>query len=37
MKELIYVFKTVWRFLTTDPKERTYEEWEDIFIVRLLN
>ena len=33
MKELIYVFKTVWRFLTTDPKERTDEEWEDIFIV----
>lgn len=33
MKELIYVFKTIWKFLTTDPKERTDEEWEDIFIV----
>lgn len=33
MKELIYVFKTIWRFLTTDPKERTDEEWNDIFIV----
>lgn len=32
MKELIYVFKTIWKFLTTDPKERTDEEWEDIFI-----
>lgn len=33
MKELIYVFKTIWRFLTTDPKERTEKEWNDIFIV----
>jgi len=33
MKELIYAFKTIWKFLTTDPKERTDEEWEDIFIV----
>lgn len=33
MKELTYVFKTIWKFLTTDPKERTDEEWEDIFIV----
>lgn len=33
MKELIYIFKTIWKFLTTDPKERTEEEWEDIFVV----
>ncbi len=33
MKELIYVLKTIWKFLTTDPKERADEEWEDIFIV----
>ena len=33
MKELTYVFKTIWKFLTADPKERTDEEWEDIFIV----
>lgn len=33
MKELAYVFKTIWKFLTTEPKERTDEEWNDIFIV----
>lgn len=33
MKELINVFKIIWKFLTTDPKERTDEEWNDIFIV----
>lgn len=33
MKELVYVFKTIWKFLTTEPKERTDEEWNDIFIV----
>ncbi len=33
MKELVYIFKSIWKFLTTDPKERTDEEWEDIFIV----
>lgn len=33
MKELIYVFKTIWSFLTTEPAERTDEEWEDIFVV----
>lgn len=33
MKELIYVLKTICKFLTTEPKERTDEEWEDIFIV----
>lgn len=33
MKELIYVLKTIWKFLTTNPKERADEEWEDIFIV----
>lgn len=33
MKELIYVIKTVWMFLTKEPKERTDEEWNDILIV----
>lgn len=33
MKELIYVFNTIWKFLTSDPKERTEKEWDDIFIV----
>lgn len=33
MKELIYVFKTIWKFLTTEPKDRTDGEWKDIFIV----
>lgn len=33
MKELVYVFKTIWNFLTTEPQDRTDEEWNDIFIV----
>lgn len=33
MKELVYVFKTMLKFLITDPKERTDQEREDIFIV----
>lgn len=30
---MIYIIKTIWKFLTQDPKERTDEEREDIFIV----
>lgn len=29
----IYIFKVIWKFLTTEPKERTDEEWEEAFIV----
>lgn len=29
----IHIFKVVWKFLTTEPKERTDEEWEEAFIV----
>lgn len=29
----IRIFKVMWRFLATEPKERTDEEWEEAFII----
>lgn len=33
LKELAYVFKTIWKFLTKDPKEMTDQDWKDVFII----
>lgn len=33
MRELIKLFKLMWKFVTEEPKERTDEEWEQYFAV----
>lgn len=29
----IHIFKVMWKFITTEPKDRTEEEWEEALIV----
>lgn len=29
----IRIFKVMWKFITTEPKDMTEEEWEEAFIV----
>ena len=33
MRELIKLFKMMWKFVTEEPAERTDEEWEQYFAI----